>query len=69
MVFCRNTSHVDQSIVRSRLVRKKELKDFSIIHVPDIGEGCCIHTWRKLSPMTLEVGLEKDLEGLGNVTC
>ena len=42
VVVWQNTSHVDQSIIRSGLVGKKELVDLVIIHFREMGEGCCI---------------------------
>ena len=37
-----NTSHVDQSVIGSSLVRKKELVDLVIVHFREMGEGCCV---------------------------
>ena len=42
MVVWWNASHVDRGIIRSGLVRKKELVDLVIIHFRETGEGCCI---------------------------
>ena len=42
MVVWRNASHVDQGVIGSGLVRKKELVDLVIIHFRETGKGCCI---------------------------
>ena len=42
MVVWWNASHVDWGIIRSGLVRKKELVDLVIIHFRKMGKGCCV---------------------------
>ena len=42
MVVWRNTSHVDQGVIGSGLVRQKELVDLVIVHFREMGEDCCI---------------------------
>ena len=42
MVVWWNASHVDQGILGSSLVGKKELVDLVIIHFRETGEGCCV---------------------------
>ena len=37
-----DTHHVNQSIVRSRFVREKELVDLSIAHLREMGKSCSI---------------------------
>ena len=42
IVVHQDTSHVNQSIVRGGFVKEKELVDLSIIHLGEMGQGCCI---------------------------
>ena len=42
MVVHWDTSHVNWSVIMGSLVRKKELVDLSIVHLGEMGEGCCI---------------------------
>ena len=42
MVVWWNASHVDWGVIRSSLVRKKELVDLVIVHFRETGEGCYI---------------------------
>ena len=42
IIVCWDTSHVNGSIVGGSLVREEELVDLSIIHLGEMGEGCCI---------------------------
>ena len=40
MVVQRDTTHVDQSIVRSGFVGEEKLIDLSVIHLRETGKGC-----------------------------
>ena len=42
LVVWQNASHVNQSIIRGSLVGKEELVDLVIIHLGEMGKGCCI---------------------------
>ena len=54
-----NASHVDWSIIRSSLVRKKELVDLVIIHFREMGKGCCVEeTFGAMSGVRVR-GLDK----------
>ena len=42
MVVWQNASHVNQGVIRGSLVGKEELVDLVIVHLREMGEGCCV---------------------------